>query len=189
MANTGITFQKGSSVIPQKYQSGVVSPSYNHWPPPLSWGQTTQHDFDNQGCIVVAKRSRSQQSHQCCGRLNLTCFQQSGRYGRLKVHLEPCGRSKLVAKSPVLREKNARAGKCAAFAAGGSPVEAGSLLEKLDAEVIPLQESESDAEEKRRETHRRIEEAESTGKLDLSGLRLAELPPGVFDLTRLSELR
>jgi hypothetical protein len=94
-----------------------------------------------------------------------------------------------VAKSLVLRGKNARSGKCAAFSAGGSPVEAGSLLEKLDAEVIPLQESESIVEEKRRETHRRIEEAESTGKLDLSGLRLSELPPEVFDLTGLSELR
>lgn len=68
-------------------------------------------------------------------------------------------------------------------------LQAGSLIEKLDAEVAPLQENGSESAETQAEVQSRIAEAESSGKLDLSGLRLRELPPEVFDLTGLTELR
>lgn len=71
----------------------------------------------------------------------------------------------------------------------GSHIRAGSLIENLDAEVAPLQDVESSSEETLAEVRKRIGEAESSGKLDLSGLRLTELPSEVFDLTGLSELR
>ncbi|GAQ85689.1 hypothetical protein KFL_002490070 [Klebsormidium nitens] len=125
-----------------------------------------------------------------------TAFAQSAlhRSGH-KKHIESVSfyshsrRETCSARTPLLVGRRVpHAGKHSASGWKETCIKAGSLIENLDAEVASLQESESSSEETLTEVRRRVGEAESSGKLDLSGLRLTELPSDVFDLTGLTEL-